>query len=279
MRNLILGLRKKMHDIKLITFDLDDTFWDVRSVIVSAEKHSRKWVEDRIGKKINWGTFEDFMKIRNKLVQQDPTLEYDLGMLRKKTIARHTQKFFKDTKALNENQFTDLFQQAFPLCFSSNLEYWDSQDNELQFDRIIIIELAKVRANLAPALCSRSKSIIMFSRLVPNDPDSMAYYLDQMPLVRKLNLTGKYYNTCINLSQAQPHVLSRSFSRKIELHTTQGIFDVSKQINEKEADTVIHLLNTIEINKQTVTSENVKNEKRRKRKFEAHQCQISCTKL
>lgn len=155
------------------------------------------------------------------------------------------------TKALNENQFTDLFQQAFPLCFSSNLEYWDSQDNALQFDRIIIIELAKVRASIAPALCSRSKSIIMFSRLVPNDPDSMAYYLDQMPLVRKLNLTGKYYNTCINLSQAQPHVLSRSFSRKIELHTTQGIFDVSKQINEKEADTVIHLLNTIEINKQT----------------------------
>jgi hypothetical protein len=47
-------------------------------------------------KKINWGTFEDFMKIRSKLVQQDPTLEYDLGMLRKKTIAYHTEKYFKD---------------------------------------------------------------------------------------------------------------------------------------------------------------------------------------
>ena len=38
--------------MKSLVFDLDDTFWDVRSVIVSAEKHSRKWVEDRIGKKI-----------------------------------------------------------------------------------------------------------------------------------------------------------------------------------------------------------------------------------
>ena len=108
MRNLILGLRKKMDDIKLITFDLDDTFWDVRSVIVSAEKHSRKWVEDRIGKKINWGTFEDFMKIRNKLVQQDPTLEYDLGMLRKKTIAYHTEKYFKDS-----SEFSDFIEDAY----------------------------------------------------------------------------------------------------------------------------------------------------------------------
>jgi hypothetical protein len=28
-------------------------------------------------------------------------LEYDLGMLRKKTIAHHTKKFFRDPKALN----------------------------------------------------------------------------------------------------------------------------------------------------------------------------------
>ena len=56
----------------------------------------------RIGEKIDWGTFEDFMKIRSELVKEDSSLEYDLGMLRKKTIAHHTKKFFKDTKALNE---------------------------------------------------------------------------------------------------------------------------------------------------------------------------------
>ncbi len=97
-----------MHDIKLITFDLDDTFWDIRSVIISAEMHSRKWMEDRIGEEINWGTFEDFMKIRSKLVQQDPTLEYDLGMLRKKTIAYHTQKYFK-----NDIEFKEFIENAY----------------------------------------------------------------------------------------------------------------------------------------------------------------------
>ena len=93
---------KKMSEINLITFDLDDTFWDIRSTIINAENNSRKWAEDRIGKKIEWGTFEDFMKIRSELVKKDPSLEYDLGMLRKKTIAYHTKKFFKETKDLNE---------------------------------------------------------------------------------------------------------------------------------------------------------------------------------
>ena len=93
---------KKMSEINLITFDLDDTFWDIRSTIINAENNSRKWAEDRIGKKIEWGTFEDFMKIRSELVKKDPSVEYDLGMLRKKTIAHHTKKFFKETKDLNE---------------------------------------------------------------------------------------------------------------------------------------------------------------------------------
>ena len=41
----------------------------------------------KIGEKIEWGTFEDFMKIRSELVKKDPSLEYDLGMLRKKKIS------------------------------------------------------------------------------------------------------------------------------------------------------------------------------------------------
>jgi len=91
-----------MSKIHLITFDLDDTFWDIKSTIINAEMNSRKWSEDRIGEEIEWGTFEDFMQIRNELVREDPSLEYDLGMLRKKMIAHHTKKFFKNTKDLNE---------------------------------------------------------------------------------------------------------------------------------------------------------------------------------
>ena len=91
-----------MSKIQLITFDLDDTFWDIKTTIVNAELNSRKWSEERIGEKIQWGTFEDFMKIRSLLVKEDPSLEYDLGMLRKKMIAHHTKKFFENAKDLNK---------------------------------------------------------------------------------------------------------------------------------------------------------------------------------
>ena len=102
MRILILGLIRKMSEIKLITFDLDDTFWDIKSTIINAEINSRKWIEDRIKKKIEWGTFDDFLEIRNELIKENPSLDYDLGLLRKKMISYHTQKYFKNQKDLNE---------------------------------------------------------------------------------------------------------------------------------------------------------------------------------
>ena len=102
MRILILGLIRKMPEIKLITFDLDDTFWDIKSTIINAELNSRKWIEDKIKKKIEWGTFEDFLEIRNELIKENPSLDYDLGLLRKKMISYHTQKYFKNQKDLDE---------------------------------------------------------------------------------------------------------------------------------------------------------------------------------
>ena len=91
-----------MPEIKLITFDLDDTFWDIKSTIINAEINSRKWIEDRIKKKIEWGTFDDFLEIRNEMIKENPSLDYDLGLLRKKMISYHTQKYFKNQKDLNE---------------------------------------------------------------------------------------------------------------------------------------------------------------------------------
>ena len=91
-----------MPKIKLITFDLDDTFWDIKSTIVNAEINSRKWIEDRIKRKIEWGTIDDFLKIRNELIKDNPPLNYDLGLLRKKIISYHTQKYFRNQKDLDE---------------------------------------------------------------------------------------------------------------------------------------------------------------------------------
>tara|TARA_B100001989_G_scaffold252753_1_gene236012 strand:+ start:4997 stop:5737 length:741 start_codon:yes stop_codon:yes gene_type:complete len=102
MKILIPELIKKMPKIKLITFDLDDTFWDIKRTIVNAEINSRKWIEDRIERKIEWGTIDDFLKIRNELIKDNPALNYDLGLLRKKIISYHIQKYFRNQKDLDE---------------------------------------------------------------------------------------------------------------------------------------------------------------------------------
>ena len=38
-----------MSKVQLITFDLDDTFWDIGPVIINAEMTTRKWLEEKVG--------------------------------------------------------------------------------------------------------------------------------------------------------------------------------------------------------------------------------------
>lgn len=101
MKNHIQEQQKQMPKIELITFDLDDTFWDIKSVIISAEKNYRKWLEAKINQSIEWGTFEEFMSMRNDLIKQNPALEYDLGLLRRQTIRHHLQPHIKSEIELN----------------------------------------------------------------------------------------------------------------------------------------------------------------------------------
>ena len=101
MKSHIRGLLKQMPKIELITFDLDDTFWDIKSVIIAAEKNYRHWLEAKIGKSIKWGTFDEFMSIRQDLIKEIPTLEYDLGLLRKKLIRHHLNDHITNQDELN----------------------------------------------------------------------------------------------------------------------------------------------------------------------------------
>ena len=101
MKSHIRGLLKQMPKIELITFDLDDTFWDIKSVIIAAEKNYRHWLEAKISKSIKWGTFDEFMSIRQDLIKEIPTLEYDLGLLRKKLIRHHLNDHITNQDELN----------------------------------------------------------------------------------------------------------------------------------------------------------------------------------
>ena len=71
-----------MNDIKLITFDLDDTFWDIEPVIIKAEMETRHWLEEKVGI-VEWGSMKDLLSIRKELIIKNPILEWDISLLRK----------------------------------------------------------------------------------------------------------------------------------------------------------------------------------------------------
>ena len=87
--------------IKAITFDLDDTFWDVKPVIINAEMKTRKFIEDKVGT-LEWGSWEDFKLIREKLILEDASYEFDVGKLRKKLLLMKIKERVSEPEAANE---------------------------------------------------------------------------------------------------------------------------------------------------------------------------------
>ena len=80
-----------MKNIKLITFDLDDTFWDIKPVIIKAEKETREWIHNQVGK-IDWGSMSDFLGYRKELIEDDASLEWDISLLRRKIYEKKLNK-------------------------------------------------------------------------------------------------------------------------------------------------------------------------------------------
>jgi len=99
--------------IKVITFDLDDTFWDITPVIIKAEIETRKWVEKQLDSNIEWGSLEDFINLRKKLIAENYTLEYDLSALRKASLKYHVERFFE-----NKTDLDNFVNEAFVIFFN-----------------------------------------------------------------------------------------------------------------------------------------------------------------
>ena len=78
---------KKSKEIKLITFDLDDTLWDNMPIITRAEIDTRKYIEERVGK-IEWGDLNDFLNLREELIKKDPAIAWDISKLRKEIFRK-----------------------------------------------------------------------------------------------------------------------------------------------------------------------------------------------
>ena len=116
--------------IKAITFDIDDTFWDVKPVLINAEMKTRKFIEDSIGP-LEWGSWEDFKLIRERLIVEDASYEFDVGKLRKKLLLMKIQEQISDPETANE-----LSEKAFQLFFKER--------NKVEFFPYVLDEIEKL---------------------------------------------------------------------------------------------------------------------------------------
>jgi putative hydrolase of the HAD superfamily len=77
-----------MSRIVLVTFDLDNTLWDVDSVIRNAERVTRAWFDEEVPEVNRCFAAEDFARMRREAVAEDETLAHDVSRLRREVFRR-----------------------------------------------------------------------------------------------------------------------------------------------------------------------------------------------
>ncbi len=77
---------RTMADIRLVTFDLDNTLWDVGTVIRHAENAMAVWLDEAVPGYRPLMTPETIQEIRQALVDAEPTLGHDVSRLREAVL-------------------------------------------------------------------------------------------------------------------------------------------------------------------------------------------------
>ncbi|MCP4994538.1 MAG: HAD hydrolase-like protein, partial [Gammaproteobacteria bacterium] len=75
-----------MKHIRLLTFDLDDTLWDNRPVLLAAEQSLYDWLAQHYPRIGELYTVESIRKLRMQLARQEPNLRYHMTALRKRSL-------------------------------------------------------------------------------------------------------------------------------------------------------------------------------------------------
>jgi FMN hydrolase / 5-amino-6-(5-phospho-D-ribitylamino)uracil phosphatase len=74
--------------IEVVTFDLDNTLWDVDAVIRNAERTTRAWFDSHVPELHATLKSEDWLAIRKRIVEEQPAQTHNLSYLREETFAR-----------------------------------------------------------------------------------------------------------------------------------------------------------------------------------------------
>ena len=75
-----------MPDVKLITFDLDNTLWDVDSVIRKAENSLRAWLLEEVPEVVARYSPEAMIELRTALLRENPRWRHNLSLLREELL-------------------------------------------------------------------------------------------------------------------------------------------------------------------------------------------------
>lgn len=77
-----------MAGLKLITFDLDNTLWNVETVILNAEARMQAWLRERVPDFPLRFPPDAVQELRNAVLEESPTLRHDLSTLREEILYR-----------------------------------------------------------------------------------------------------------------------------------------------------------------------------------------------
>ncbi|MEQ8860620.1 MAG: HAD family hydrolase [Pseudomonadales bacterium] len=111
-----------MGQIKLITFDLDNTLWNVESVVIKAEKRMRHWLDGQVpGFDVRFPP-DVMAQLRNTVIEENPALRHDLSKMREEILFRAIV-----ASAFSRKDARTLARRAFEIFLDARheVEYFD----------------------------------------------------------------------------------------------------------------------------------------------------------
>jgi len=106
-----------MPELKVITFDLDNTLWDVDRVIVNAERKMRGWLAENVPEYATLFPPEAVQALRAEVIARQPGLRHDLSRLREEVLFEAILRCGYSQSAARRHA-----QQAFALFFDARHE-------------------------------------------------------------------------------------------------------------------------------------------------------------
>lgn len=106
-----------MAEIRLITFDLDNTLWDVGRVIRHAEAQMYAWLDEVVPEYRRTMSQDRLLELREQVLAERPELSHDVSGLREAVLFKGMRRL-----GLNESNSAEYARLAFQTFFAARQE-------------------------------------------------------------------------------------------------------------------------------------------------------------